>query len=484
MGKSKVSENLSTFDSFQLEEYKNLSNSHYESVKQVTVFFRYYLLILSAPIFILTLIDDRRNEVKTFFNGTSEPIFYNLIFSYFIIISIIGFFIFYYVINLRQDAILYARSVNKVRKYFYHNSGIKNVEYEQFANLPLISSTPKYFERIFFTPLLLVFSLINCSFFAIALNLRSFYKDYFIECEYCLNIRISMYFILIVSTAFMILHYFLYKWLAYKRNNIYLKNYAIGVDIDGVLNDQTKHFVKWLKKLTGKKIDPKEIKEIPVHLNKSLDVSSIDERIVFNTKEYWETLPLKENAYVRLNHFQKVFGYRINIYSYRSWPQYNGDKKSINNLIVKKGYTPLKELEIKKISKKWLIDNNILEKPVSGCLDKIKYFFSKLPNKTLKYKSIKTLTIETGNPFISDSRFSNRLNYRILNNNRFQDAKKKGFRFFIEDSPENAIKLSDMCDYVFLFNEPYNSDKTYILPRNIIRVNHWDEIYSKLKLLS
>ena len=37
------------FEDFQLEEYKNISNAHFEANKQIEVFFRYFLIIASAP---------------------------------------------------------------------------------------------------------------------------------------------------------------------------------------------------------------------------------------------------------------------------------------------------------------------------------------------------------------------------------------------------------------------------------------------------
>ena len=110
-----------SFDSFQLEEYKNISTSHYESVKQVSDFFRNYLLILAAPAFIFTLISGKSGELDEFLKGSKHYIYYDVIFFYFAIVAVIGFFIFLYVVNLRHDAMLYAKSVNRVRRYFYEN---------------------------------------------------------------------------------------------------------------------------------------------------------------------------------------------------------------------------------------------------------------------------------------------------------------------------------------------------------------------------
>ena len=89
-------------------------------------------------------------------------IYYNIIFMYFMIIALIGFSLLLFIINLRHDAILYAKTVNKVREYFYNKSDLDINEYDQFVMLPIVSTKPKYFEKTFFFPLILVFSIINC----------------------------------------------------------------------------------------------------------------------------------------------------------------------------------------------------------------------------------------------------------------------------------------------------------------------------------
>src|SRR4051812_24925950 len=107
------------FNKFQIEEYKNISNSHFESVKQVSLFFRYYLLVLAAPVFIFTLIADKDRGLKPYLENELPDVVYNIVCIYFVIIGIVGFLLLLYVINLRHDAVLYARTVNRVRRYFY-----------------------------------------------------------------------------------------------------------------------------------------------------------------------------------------------------------------------------------------------------------------------------------------------------------------------------------------------------------------------------
>lgn len=479
------------FDSFQLEEYKNISTSHYESVKQVSDFFRNYLLILAAPAFIFTLISGKSGELDEFLKGNKQDIYYDVVFFYFAIVAGIGFFIFLYIVNLRHDAMLYARSVNKVRRYFYEKSDLEIADYDKYLTLPITSTKPRYTEKTFFVPLLVVFTIINCGFLFAGLYLKKLNSKFFGEAILpfglpFIDLEINTFYITISLLIFGGLHWLGYIYLSRRRENYYLRYYAFGIDIDGVLNNQTSQFADYLYKLTGKKIDITKIKEIPVSLNSSLDISDEDEKLVFNTKEYWQSLELKKGADKKINDIQKKFGYKITFFTYRDFPQYPNDsteKEAIKSKIRAKNYTPLEEGELPEVTANWLKNNNILSKNETNII--IKNWFVKILYKIsslfIEYKKV---VIERGNPYISDTRFFNNYRKEILNRNRFQSSKLKGFRFFIEDFPENAIKLSSLCDYVFMFDEPYNKQENYNFPKNVIRVESWDDIYRYLKILS
>ena len=91
-----------------------------------------------------------------------------------------------------------------------------------------------------------------------------------------------------------------------------------------------------------------------------------------------------------------------------------------------------------------------------------------------------SLLVEKGNENIvyARGRYENRFNY----------AKRKKIRFFVEDDWVKAIKLSYICDVVFLIDHPYNrtaeedvskhADSSIIgkLPPNILRVESWNKL--------
>jgi hypothetical protein len=94
--------------------------------------------------------------------------------------------------------------------------------------------------------------------------------------------------------------------------------------------------------------------------------------------------------------------------------------------------------------------------------------------------SFDSLLVEKGNENLvySRGRYENRFNY----------AKRKKIRLFVEDDWVKAVKLSYLCDVVFLIDHPYNrpdpnnsakhSNASIIgrLPGNVIRVYSWSEL--------
>ena len=243
-------------------------------------------------------------------------------------------------------------------------------------------------------------------------------------------------------------------------------------------------FCEILKDNIEKDVNPAQILIIPVHEFSSLCVTREDERKVFNDPKYWKCMPVVESAADRIRSLRNVFKLKIYIFTYRPWPDIEDKQELIEiiklfcknsagfsmrllllllllkiglsfKLIVKRW----KEEPLRLITIKWLKDNKI---PYD------KFIFEK------------------GNDYSSDPRGKF--------NNRFYISRKKKIRFFVEDDCEKAIKLSYICDVVFLLSHPYNEPNEKLpdeinrvrknLPSNIIRVKNWDEIYQHIRRLS
>ncbi len=450
MEQNKMSDE-SKFEKYLLAEYSNIAQAHFKSIETISTFFRYYLLIMSIPL----------SAIAIFYrvsSGTQQPS--NLLKEYnvatsvvLLCISLAGIGVFCYIINLRLDTILYARAVNGIRKYFYDESNIDINLKLKMRVLPQSPQLPNYFEIPYFLPVVVVFGIINTVYvsFAFYIYFKSFWS-------------------LLIAPIWLISHELLYWWYARHREHAYLKSNILGVDIDGVLNKHRDIFCSLLLEKTGMKIKPEEITVIPVHEHPSLGVTRADEREVFNDPAYWKKMPVIDEAAENLRKLRNIFKLKIYIFTYRPWPD-TKDKLSeyIKDFLdacehsltkdillflfvlispIKKLLKLFKEKPLKQITKEWLRQN------------KFKY---------------NNFVFEKGNDYSSDP--------RGRFNNRFYVARKKKIRFFVEDDLEKAIKLSYICDFVFLFDQPYNQT-TEKISANIIRVKSWSEIYKKIRKLS
>ena len=82
------------------------------------------------------------------------------------------------------------------------------------------------------------------------------------------------------------------------------------------------------------------------------------------------------------------------------------------------------------------------------------------------------LIVERGNVEARDPLF--------FTKNRFVVSAKREIRGFVEDDPNKARRLADVCEIVFLIDQPYNRDAADI-PRNVVRVKGWTEICQYLR---
>lgn len=456
------------FEDFQIEEYKNISNAHFETNKQIGVFFRYFLLIASAPALVFLWFGKDINLLNSLIKGNEEVSLRNIFVGFFLLlISIIGLMSSFYLISLRLDSILYARTVNGIRKFFYNKKNLKNEDQQRV--LPKQTNIPKYFDIHTFGILILTVAIINSIYFALGSRViagvgnfffPAFLDERFIYYNYSLG-ETTIAFIL-----FLLLHLAYYSIVSKYRRVSYMKSRIIGIDIDGVLNKHRTRFCEIhfdnLKKKFGddvpvnKKLKPEEINIIPVSNIEGKDIDKNDEFDIFNNPEYWQKqVPIDENIGKIIKQLKNGYGYKINIHSYRPWPDYLYGK------LITRGNEFWRNTSLEKITKVWLKDYQIP--------------FNKLFIEKHKFDSSKRSYTILGLLFgISEVNFKN----------RFYHTEKSPYRYFIEDDIDNAIKLSSTCEYVFLMDQPYNRFiSKNDLPINIVRVKDWLEIYARIKQL-
>lgn len=175
-----VNEPLSTFEHFLLTEYNNIAHAHFNTKSAIATFFKHYLLIVSLPISVFLVIGREPVNVKHIY----VQFIINLLPIIFFIICFIGYLVMLYIINLDCDAMLYARTVNGIRHYFYEISNIHKNLLNNIITLPIDINKPKYsiFGSIFF--IALTFSVINTLYFIIGLC---------VSCEYGCCMTKSIY---------------------------------------------------------------------------------------------------------------------------------------------------------------------------------------------------------------------------------------------------------------------------------------------------
>jgi len=454
------------FKEYLLTEYSNIAEAHFKTIDTISTFFRNYLVIVSIPISLIAIL-------ASVFAG-SEAV--QAIFSIRVPLSIIllavalaGIGVLLYIVNLRMDAILYARTINGIRKYFYDVSGEDINLRLRTRVLPQSPHLPAYHEKMYFYPVVFSFGVFNTLYFLFALvgfTLKG-------ELSQIGSIMPSVpLWAWPIGFAFLAGHFGLYYGYARYRERAYLRSYIIGVDIDGVLTQHRRQFCELLKKNVGKEIQPDQITTIPVHECEGLNISRDDEKAVFNDPEYWISMPVEEGASGNLEKLRNAFKFKIFIFTYRPWPDIEKMGKENRKQISEKWKRGLvffqKNMKDMSISSRLAteIANLIHGKPI----DRVTRLW--LRQHRLKYDK---LIIEKGNEDIPDPRGHIR--------NRFFKSRQDKVKFFVEDDLEKAVKLAYICDIVFLLDQPYNQSRNEI-PSNIIPVKSWDEIYREVRKLS
>lgn len=472
------------FKSFLLHEYDNMAQAHFKMVETISAFFKNYLTIISIPtalvFIVLNLPGLQSNPVEI----TSENA---LAFGFlFLGIAFIGILLLWHVANLRMDALLYARTINGIRKYYFDNDHETSLSEKLYIRvLPQSPFSPQYNELKYFGPVVGVFALIDT--FYLMLALTSFGLTF--GCFSSVHEGLGDYRVFGIAFLFGLVHLGGYIYLANYREHAYLRSNIIGVDIDGVLNKHRDHFSKMVGELCAIEINPQEILEIPVRNCESLGVSKHDEYKVFNNPDYWTKMPVDPDAGPILSNLRNLFNLKVSIFTARPWPILqdmgrNEELRIMNDWIEGTGYMfrsikgakgkiQYYAIKLDLIIFSWLL------KHVPWCreftysfIDPIKLITTKwLDANSIPYDK---LMIEKASEHVMDS--------RSVVRNRFQKARTKQYRYFVEDDYVKALKLSYICDVVFLINHPYNSRRE--IPSNVIRVNDWEELYERVKELA
>ena len=242
------------FEEFLLAEYDNIAHAHFNTVDSLSSFIKHYIAIASIPLAVAAIFFDTDRvaaaELPSILRDNSC-----LIAIFLSVLSFIGLCVLGYVVNIRCDAILYARTVNGIRKHFYDTSGLAFEDELRIRVLPRTPSLPKYIGNRYFGFVVATFMFVGTSYFG---------AGWFL---YWSTASAPMGLLAVPVAAFASLHWLLYAKLTEHRERSYLQKPIIGIDIDGVLNSHRTHFSAQLKVLTGKELAAEDITRIPVRRN-------------------------------------------------------------------------------------------------------------------------------------------------------------------------------------------------------------------------
>lgn len=321
-------------DEFTLEEYKTLTNAHFQTSQKLTSFFQYALLIFSAPIVLLTV--NLNNDL--------------LLGAIFTIIGIVGLAVVLFLYQLRAESILYARNINKIRSEMYakKKQSVSLDIINQYHVLLSQGRKPKYSDLSQFGLAELALGIFNTFYFSFGVfKLISWLNTS--NSSHIQQFTSHPNFItLAIGIAFFTLQLLLY-WIftCYNENGSAYFKRIIGVDVDGVLNEHEMQFVDiYNKKNQLEKLTINEITTLPV--SDSGIISREKNQAIFRVDEYWEMMPAKNGIYDYLiEEIKNKYGYKVFIFTWRDW-------KVTEDVNGNKIY-----YKIKNRTKKWLHENKI-----------------------------------------------------------------------------------------------------------------------------
>ena len=415
------------FDVFYTKEYEMLKDAHFQTSQKITSFFQYALLIFSAPLVLLT------SEFK-------EKALLGIVFLF---IGVVGYFVMLYLNQLRAESLLYARTINQIRKNIYNELYKKHMDINKInQTLVLLSQDkkPKYFDSSQFIFVVIVLGLFDS--FYLSFGVYTIIPLPGIYCEWVLKNSLLVAFL--AFALWFALHMLSFKLMSnYNENGTAYFKRIIGVDIDGVLNKHEEQFVNTYNTLfcgqhSRKELNVSCITTLPV--SKSGIINREDEHRVFKTCEYWDTMPENDDCNIYLpQEIKNKLGYKVNIFTWRDW-----------DVCYKISGEHINDYSIKNRTKEWLKEKGISYNKIffeKGNIDRPITAFG------AKYKT------------------------------RFYYSAKQNIKYFVEDNIYNAEKLSHICKYVFLFSHEYNKNEHIALPFNVIRVSSWKDVLDKIKEL-
>jgi hypothetical protein len=191
------------FEQFLLAEYDHIADAHFNAVGTISEFFKHYVTMIGLPLAAVPIIIKFFPEpVKALANLRGYE---SLVIIASAIVASIGFCMMLYIVSLHKVSLLYAKTVNGVRNYFYKIAALDPASEKQVRVLPRSINKPRYFRKSF-VPTIIAFGLLNGAYPAVAMVLISLSHKPFASTSAIVNVSIA----LAASVFVHVLAYWLY----------------------------------------------------------------------------------------------------------------------------------------------------------------------------------------------------------------------------------------------------------------------------------
>jgi hypothetical protein len=200
---------------FLLKEYENIAQAFFNAREVLAKWVKYYLLVMAVPFSFIAFI--YKDQPKNF-NIFELPETLSILIS---LIGLIGLFLSFIIIDSGIDSILYARTVNGIRKFFLDREPTLTIHDNQFINtrdytvLPDSKKKPAYLSCGELAWITIVTSLIDSFYLSMGFPQISFLKDIYKE-YICQNKLIPIIFFISL-----IIHVFYYVIASMRKENKY-----------------------------------------------------------------------------------------------------------------------------------------------------------------------------------------------------------------------------------------------------------------------
>jgi hypothetical protein len=176
--------------SFLLKEYEKIVEAFFDAREVTSRWVKYYLLVAAAPFSFIAFI---YKEDPSKFNISNLP---DTLAYLFLLVGVIGLCLACIIINSGTDSILYARTVNGIRKFYMDQACKKNCDLRPYIVLPCDVSVPKYLSLGGELSLIILISgLINSVYLGIGISQISSMKSFYLIFLLSIIIHVTYYII-------------------------------------------------------------------------------------------------------------------------------------------------------------------------------------------------------------------------------------------------------------------------------------------------